>query len=98
MFIFLSGDQVEQLDKAFTPHSAVLGSRGWRVVVHEKNTLPEVTDRGYDIIAGLSTSFRLKQSHVSRLPSPYTNCVKHELVPKTKYLKTPSVCKKTVHD
>ncbi len=40
-------------------NSPVLGSRGWRMAVHEPNTLPAMFDEGFDILPGISTSISL---------------------------------------
>ena len=58
----LAGDQQDSLDKAYTTNSPVLGSRGWRMAVHEPNTLPAMFDEGFDILPGMSTSISLSSN------------------------------------
>ncbi len=57
--VLFLGDQPDSVDKAFTMNSPVLGSRGWRMAVHEPNTLPAIFDEGFDILPGISTSISL---------------------------------------
>ena len=58
-YLLFTGDQEDTGDKPFTMNSPVLGSRGWRMAVHEPNTLPAMFDEGFDILPGMSTSISL---------------------------------------
>ncbi len=44
--------------------SPVLGSRGWRMAIHEPNTLPAMFDEGFDILPGISTSISLTSMYL----------------------------------
>ena len=52
----LLGDQQNTIDKTYTKGSTILGSRGWRLTIHEQNTLPAMFDSGFDILPGVSNS------------------------------------------
>ncbi len=96
VFIF-SGDQEIQdppVDKAYTKFSSVVGVRGWRIAIHERDTLPALFERGFDIEPGISTSISLTSTEISRLPHPYTDCVQDETVDNTNYIITTSFCRK----
>ena len=93
-YLFPVGDQGDTVDKTFTAYSPLLGSRVWRMVVHEQHTLPAVFDKGFDILPGRSTAVALSSTQISRLPSPYTDCLQDKVLPNTNYKTTPSACRK----
>ena len=64
------------------------------MVVHEQNTLPAVFGEGFDILPGMSTSVALSSTQISRLPSPYTDCVPDYVLPNTNYKLTQSACRR----
>ena len=87
------GDQGDTSDKTFTAYSSILGSRGWRITVHEQHTLPVVFGEGFDILPGRSTSVALSSTQISQLSAPYTGCVDEYILPKTNYKLTQSTCR-----
>ena len=82
------------VDKAYTKFSSVVGARGWRITIHERDTLPALFERGFDIEPGISTSISLTSPEISRLPHPYTDCVQDETVDNTNYIIATSFCHK----
>ena len=69
------GDQPDTQpgDKPFCNEKRDAGTRGWRIVIHEKDTVPNFVKRS-NIVPGMSTSIALSGEHTSRLPHPYGDC------------------------
>ena len=90
-----SGDQPDSTgDKAFYNENRNVGTRGWRIVIHEKDTIPYFVKRS-NIVPGMSTSIALSSKHTSRLPNPYGDCVNKILVPNTPFSETKYSCEQT---
>ena len=80
------------MDKPFGLDSREVGTRGWKLMVHERNTVPS-TGESTDIMPAISTSIALKTTQISRLSHPYGNCVERINVPDTNYEGTIQTCK-----
>ncbi len=95
MNCFSSGDQRDVVlsDSHYSENKRDIGTRGWRLVVHEKDTAP-LLERKVDIMPGTSTSIGVSSLKMSRLQEPYTPCIQDQLIPNTQYLVTKDSCKK----
>ena len=78
-------------DKVFPSDSRVAGTRGWRVVIHERDTAPGF-DESFDILPGTSMSMALTTTQISRLPYPHGNCARRTILQDTKFVETKSAC------
>ncbi len=93
-FCFLhQGEPEHPGDKIFSLDSRQLGTRGWKLVIHEKDTVPPF-DRTFDIVPGISTSLALSSTKMVRLTKPYFDCVESEKIPETSFRMTRYVCRK----
>ena len=79
-------------DKPLCLHCRKAGSRGWKLMIHERNTVPG-TGENVDIMPAIFTSVALKTTQILRLSHPYGNCVQRIKVPNTNYKGTLQTCK-----
>ena len=94
--VSFEGDQEETGDQIFTKRSRTLGARGWTLVVHERNTVPEI-EKGIDIMPGYATSIALLSKQILQLPHPYTKCTGSIRIQDTDYVHTMRTCRQTCY-
>ena len=94
--VLFAGDQEEKGDQIFARRSKTLGARGWTILVHERNTVPEL-EKSIDIMPGYATSIALLSKHIPRLPHPYTNCTGSIRIQDTEYVQTMRTCRQTCY-
>ncbi|XP_076335155.1 epithelial sodium channel subunit alpha-like isoform X1 [Tachypleus tridentatus] len=64
-----------ELDLEVDEYTVLSPSLGFRVVIHPPQTPANPEEDGYDISPGFESSFALKQTTITRLPSPFNdNC------------------------
>ncbi len=91
----IAGDQRDViLSDSFHPkdhrdHS----TRGWRLVVHEKDTAP-ILKRKIDIMPSTSTSIAISSVQTKKLQKPYTSCISNALIPNPNHLINKDSCLK----
>ncbi len=51
-------------------------TKSFKLSIHEPGTDPDISDSGFDILPGISTSVALQQKEYHRLSKPYSDCTK----------------------
>ncbi|CAH1793107.1 unnamed protein product [Owenia fusiformis] len=75
LLLFLDTD--EDFSTSFDPDYPTSGSQGVRVVIHDRGTLPDPENDGFDIKAGNSVNVALSAKRRELMIPPWGECVDH---------------------